>query len=213
MRKQPPIARCFIALCFSSAVALIALEWRNPFPEPVTTPATLTGLEGQNIQIATGESTASTSLSTNEQTGWGFRNRAARATAAEALAVHLNIFLEGRYLEVRAEGKPTIRYEIAVGQDDWQTPTGSFAVMNMLENPAWQHPITKEEIPPGTENPLGDRWIGFWTDGQAQIGFHGTNQEDLIGEAVSHGCVRMRNRDIQDLYQRVDIGTPVTVHP
>ncbi|MEL6159512.1 MAG: L,D-transpeptidase [Cyanobacteria bacterium J06623_5] len=211
MRKQPPIARCFIALCFSSAAALIAIEWRNPFPEPVTTPASLAAVQGQNILIATGEATDATSMPT--ATGWGFRNRAARAKTAEESSVQLEIFLKERYLEVRAEGKPAIRYEVAIGQDDWQTPTGRFAVMNMLENPAWQHPITKEEIPPGADNPLGDRWIGFWTDGQAQIGFHGTDQEDLIGEAVSHGCVRMRNRDIRDLYKRVDIGTPVTVHP
>ncbi|MEL7333315.1 MAG: L,D-transpeptidase, partial [Cyanobacteria bacterium J06560_2] len=70
---------------------------------------------------------------------------------------------------------------------------------------------TKEEIPPGPDNPLGDRWIGFWSNGEAQIGFHGTNQEELIGEAVSHGCVRMRNRDIKKLYELVEIGTPVEV--
>ncbi|WP_448572469.1 L,D-transpeptidase, partial [Trichothermofontia sp.] len=66
-------------------------------------------------------------------------------------------------------------------------------------------------IPPGPDNPLGPRWIGFWTDGKNFIGFHGTPNESLIGQAVSHGCVRMRNQDIQALYAQVEMGTPVVV--
>ncbi|MEO1619552.1 MAG: L,D-transpeptidase [Cyanobacteria bacterium J06632_3] len=209
MRKQPPIVRCFIALCFGSAVTLVALEWRNPFPEAVVTPSSLATVGRGNILIESAEAEAS------NQSRFGidrwFRSRAARAKVPSESPVQLVLSLSDRTLDVVAAGKPTIRYEVAVGQDDWQTPTGRFTVMNMLKAPAWQHPITKEEIPAGPDNPLGTHWIGFWTDGQAQIGFHGTNQEELIGEAVSHGCIRMRNRDIRDLYKRVDIGTVVTV--
>ena len=68
-------------------------------------------------------------------------------------------------------------------------------------------------IGPGPDNPLGDRWIGFTTAYGWTIGFHGTPQPELLGQAVSHGCVRMRNRDVVDLYRRVDIGTPVIVEP
>jgi lipoprotein-anchoring transpeptidase ErfK/SrfK len=63
----------------------------------------------------------------------------------------------------------------------------------------------------GAENPLGSRWIGFWTDGKHQIGFHGTDQTDLIGQAVSHGCIRMRDGDIQAMFEQVAIGTVVMV--
>lgn len=104
-------------------------------------------------------------------------------------------------------------YPVAIGKAGWETPVGSYKVIEMQRDPSWQHPWTGKIIPPGAENPLGARWIGFWTDGKNFIGFHGTPQEKLIGQAVSHGCVRMRNKDILSLYAQVDVGTPVTVTP
>ncbi|MCL6435893.1 MAG: L,D-transpeptidase [Leptolyngbyaceae cyanobacterium HOT.MB2.61] len=102
-------------------------------------------------------------------------------------------------------------YPLAVGQEGWETPTGSFEVIEMQKDPKWLHPITKEVVLPGPNNPLGKRWIGFWSDGKTHLGFHGTNQEDLIGQAVSHGCLRMRNKDVIALYNQVSEGTPVKV--
>lgn len=104
-------------------------------------------------------------------------------------------------------------YPIAIGKAGWETPVGSYKIIEMQRDPSWQHPWTGKVIPPGAENPLGARWIGFWTDGRNFIGFHGTPQEKLVGQAVSHGCVRMRNKDILSLYAQVDVGTPVTVTP
>lgn len=104
-------------------------------------------------------------------------------------------------------------YPIAVGKAGWETPKGNYTVIQMLRDPAWEHPWTGKVIPPGPDNPLGARWIGFWTDGHNFIGFHGTPNEELVGQAVSHGCIRMRNRDILALYGQVEIGTPVTVEP
>lgn len=102
-------------------------------------------------------------------------------------------------------------YPIAVGQPGWETPTGNFKVLKKQRNPVWRQPITGDLIPAGPDSPLGDRWIGFWADEHHQIGFHGTNKEDLIGQAISHGCLRMRNADIRALYEQVSIGTPVVV--
>lgn len=104
-------------------------------------------------------------------------------------------------------------YPVAVGRTDWETPTGEFRVFQRQQNPAWEHPFTGAIISPGPDNPLGARWLGFWTDGTNAIGFHGTPNENLIGEAVSHGCVRMRNADVIELYDRVELGTPVIVLP
>jgi L,D-transpeptidase ErfK/SrfK len=104
-------------------------------------------------------------------------------------------------------------YAIAVGKKGWETPTGNFAVLEMIRDPAWQNPFQGNVIPPGQENPLGDRWIGFWTDGKNSIGFHGTPNEASVGTAASHGCIRMYNRDIRVLFERVEIGTPVIVQP
>ncbi|MBE9207366.1 L,D-transpeptidase [Nostoc sp. LEGE 06077] len=102
-------------------------------------------------------------------------------------------------------------YPIAVGKKGWETPTGSFEVMNMQHDPIWRHPITGKVFPPGTDSPLGERWIGFWTDGRNEIGFHGTPDIHLLGTAISHGCLRMRNSDVRLLYDQVKVGTLVTV--
>lgn len=102
-------------------------------------------------------------------------------------------------------------YPVAVGQPGWETPIGSFKVQQKLFNPVWQQPITGDLIRTGPDNPLGSRWIGFWSDGRHRIGFHGTNKEQLVGQPVSHGCLRMRNNDIQSLYEQVTLGTPIVV--
>jgi len=103
-------------------------------------------------------------------------------------------------------------YPIAIGQEGWETPTGSFKVSQMYENPVWQHPITGKNIASGSqENPLGKRWIGFTSQGKLLIGFHGTTDYSVLGQAVSHGCLRMKNADVIALYNQVKIGTPIVV--
>lgn len=127
--------------------------------------------------------------------------------------IRLVVDLSDRLVHLYRGTKLHASYPVAIGQAGWETPTGAFHVQDMQKNPVWQHPITEELITTGPENPLGVRWIGFWSDGQNQIGFHGTNQEDLIGQAVSHGCLRMRNPDIVTLFTQVQLGTPVSVQP
>ncbi len=104
-------------------------------------------------------------------------------------------------------------YPVAVGKEGWETPTGSFKIMQKIENPVWQDPWTGEVRSPGPNSALGLRWIGFWTDGKDVIGFHGTPTINSIGQAASHGCVRMRNEDVVALFEQVEVGTPVIVEP
>lgn len=128
-------------------------------------------------------------------------------------AAELVVDLSDRYVYVYKQQQLLAKYPIAVGQAGWETPTGAFRVMRLQRNPQWVHPITGEVVPAGPGNPLGDRWIGFWSDGHNEIGFHGTDQEELIGQAVSHGCIRMYNRDIEALYDQVALGSSVVVRP
>jgi lipoprotein-anchoring transpeptidase ErfK/SrfK len=121
--------------------------------------------------------------------------------------------LSDRSLTLYREGYPDQQFPIAVGRVGWETPKGEFEVINKQMHPIWQNPLTQEIVPSGPNNPLGTRWIGFWTDGRNELGFHGTNETDLIGQAVSHGCIRMENRHIQELYPHVDVGTPVSIQP
>ena len=123
----------------------------------------------------------------------------------------LILSLSKRIVEVYQGEELIATFPVAVGKRGWETPKGSFEVMQMIKDPAWEHPWNGKIVPPGPKNPLGQRWIGFWTDGKNFIGFHGTPNENLIGQAVSHGCVRMKNADIKKLFQLVSIGTAVTV--
>ncbi|MDX2242888.1 MAG: L,D-transpeptidase [Leptolyngbyaceae cyanobacterium bins.302] len=105
-------------------------------------------------------------------------------------------------------------YPIAIGQAGWETPSGQFKVLQMQRNPNWIHPLTNQRIPnDDLRNPLGRYWIGFWTDGTIWIGFHGTPHPNSVGQALSHGCLRMHDTDIDEVYYQVSTGTPVTVKP
>jgi hypothetical protein len=104
-------------------------------------------------------------------------------------------------------------FPVAVGKPGYETPVGSFKVLNKETNPIFKDPFSGRTMPPGPNNPLGERAIDFWTDGRNYSAFHGTPHEHLIGQAVSHGCVRMRNADVKQLFELVQVGTPVTVTP
>ncbi|MBW4687228.1 MAG: L,D-transpeptidase [Komarekiella atlantica HA4396-MV6] len=119
--------------------------------------------------------------------------------------------LSDRRAYVYAKDEVIASYPIAIGKKGWETPTGDFQVMHMQHHPIWRHPITGKVFEAGTDSPLGDRWIGFWSDGRNHIGFHGTPEVEVIGTAVSHGCLRMRNPDVRMLYEQIKVGTTVIV--
>jgi lipoprotein-anchoring transpeptidase ErfK/SrfK len=125
--------------------------------------------------------------------------------------INLVLKLKERKVYVYRGDKLIKRYPVAIGKKGWETPIGEWQVMEKIRNPAWTSFKTGEVFPPGVENPLGVRWIGFWTDGQDVIGFHGTPNVKSIGTAASHGCVRMLNRDVRALFPLVKVGTVVKV--
>ncbi len=133
------------------------------------------------------------------------------SSSSQTMNIRLVIKLSQRKVYLYNGDQEITNYPIAVGKKGWETPKGDFKVIDMLENPSWEHPWNGTVIGPGPENPLGDRWIGFWTDGKNFIGFHGTPAEQLVGQAVSHGCIRMRNNDVRKLFEQVRVGTPVMV--
>ena len=127
--------------------------------------------------------------------------------------IHLLLKLNERKLYVYRGDSLQASYPVAIGKPGWETPTGKFKIIHMVQNPAWENPFVanREIVPASSNNPLGERWIGFWTDGKDEIGFHGTPNVKSVGQAVSHGCVRMYNKDVRKLYEFVKIGTPVLV--
>ncbi|MBM7855199.1 LysM repeat protein [Desulfohalotomaculum tongense] len=86
-------------------------------------------------------------------------------------------------------------YPAAVGKPTTPTPTGQYKVATKIYHP-------------GKE--LGTRWIGLSIP-DGNYGIHGTNKPSSIGKAVSNGCIRMYNKDIEELFPRVNIGTPVII--
>lgn len=197
------ISQCFTILCLSAAAALVYIEWRDPFDlRPQAGAVNFGSSVGNAIRLPT--------EAPRIRRRW-FWDAPQSETVAVDTPYRVVVNLTNRQVELY-EGETQLKaYDAAIGQDEWQTPTGQFTVLQMQKNPAWEHPITGEVIEPGADNPLGTHWVGFWQGDGTQIGFHGTNQEDLIGQAVSHGCVRMRNDDIADLYQYLQLGVPVEV--
>ncbi len=134
-----------------------------------------------------------------------------------------------RVLQVFEQGKELRRFPVAVGMPGWETPVGRFEVIEKTANPVWEHPANGRRYPSGPDNPLGSRWIGFYRDckgrsgfnGQEHLevkgcvtaGFHGTPNRSSVGQAVSHGCVRLFDENARELFDLVRLGTPVDVLP
>lgn len=102
-------------------------------------------------------------------------------------------------------------YPVAIGTSQTPTPTGTYEVFQMVEDPVWQSPWTGKITAPGPNSALGLRWIGFAQMSNGIIGFHGTPTINSIGKAASNGCVRMYNHDVVDMFERVGMGTTVIV--
>jgi L,D-transpeptidase ErfK/SrfK len=95
-------------------------------------------------------------------------------------------------------------YPVAVGKSSTPSPRGQFKVVNRIPHPTYYGP--GKVIAPGAANPLGTRWLGLNAKG---YGIHGTNVPASIGKAASHGCIRMRQSDLEELFELVDVGTTV----
>jgi L,D-transpeptidase ErfK/SrfK len=133
--------------------------------------------------------------------------------AADSLDLRLVVRLRDRKVYLYEGSEIKVSYPVAIGRAGWETPKGNFKILRMEKNPAWKNPWTGDVIPPGRDNPMGERAIDFHTDGRNYVAFHGTPNEAVIGQAVSHGCIRMRNADIKAMYDMVAAGTPVIVEP
>lgn len=134
--------------------------------------------------------------------------------AVEPDLTHLHIDLSDRRLTLFRGESVVKSYPVAVGREGWSTPVGSFEVRQMFQDPPWMNPLTGQVIAGGNpRNPLGQYWIGFWTDGQNWVGMHGTPNPESVGTAASHGCIRLYNADIEEVFRLVSLGMPVIVVP
>ena len=116
------------------------------------------------------------------------------------------VSIPDRKLAVLEDGKIIRIFPVSVGAAVSPSPTGGFQIVRRLVNPTYYHPGVV--IPPGKDNPIGPRWVGLNKKG---YGIHGTNEPHSIGRAASHGCIRMRNRDIVELFSMVEVGNTVEI--
>lgn len=113
--------------------------------------------------------------------------------------------------------KYVITFPIGIGTDDTKSPVGMFKITEKRENPAWyvpdnireENPNLPKIVPPGPDNPLGIRAMRL---GYSSYLIHGTNKSFGVGLKVSHGCIRLFNRDVKRLYDLVPEGTKVYIY-
>src|SRR6185436_20723035 len=105
-------------------------------------------------------------------------------------------------------------YTIAVGMAGLETPSGVYTINDKQVDPSWHVPnsawagdLAGQVIPPGPDDPIKARWMGFYNG----AGIHGTDEVSSLGTAASHGCVRMAISDVIELYPQVPLGTPIYI--
>jgi len=111
-----------------------------------------------------------------------------------------------RKLAVIEDGNVVATFSIAVGAEASPSPTGEFQIVSRVSNPTYYRPGMV--IPSGKDNPVGTRWVGL---SQKGYGIHGTNAPRSIGHAASHGCIRLRNRDMERLFTMLRVGDVVAI--
>jgi L,D-transpeptidase ErfK/SrfK len=107
-------------------------------------------------------------------------------------------------------------FPIGIGDEGFDTPVGTFKVIQKIVNPVWHVPasIRKErpelpkEVPPGPDNPLGSHALRL---SLGDVLIHGTNRPFAVGRRVTHGCIRLYPEDIPKLYGMVPNGLKVTI--
>lgn len=116
------------------------------------------------------------------------------------------VSIPDRRLALIDNGVVVKTYEIAVGAEDSPSPTGDYTIVSRVVDPVWYH--EGKTVAPGKANPVGSRWMGLSLKG---YGIHGTNRQSSVGKAVSHGCFRLKKKDVEELFSLVKIGDLVTI--
>lgn len=138
-------------------------------------------------------------------------------SAKQGIVINLS---EMRLYFYHPDGVHVYTYPVGVGQEGWNTPLGKTQIVKMRERPTWIVPdsimenyITHGKYvdkvnPPGPTNPLGEYAMNL---GFTSIVIHGTPYPKAVGVRSSHGCIRMTNRDVGELFKMVKVGTPVQI--
>jgi L,D-transpeptidase-like protein/putative peptidoglycan binding protein len=135
------------------------------------------------------------------------------APSVTSIGTVLVINRETLQLKLYRGSKRLQTYPVATGMAAYPTPTGLFSIIQKQVDPTWTPPDSRwaaglGPVPPGVGNPLGTRWMGISAPG---IGIHGTPVPSSVGTHASHGCIRMYIHDAENLFGRIEVGTPVLI--
>ncbi|PKL77272.1 MAG: hypothetical protein CVV27_06070 [Candidatus Melainabacteria bacterium HGW-Melainabacteria-1] len=131
--------------------------------------------------------------------------------------VLLTISKKSQRLVVSDAGKTLASFPVSTGLGPKDTPNGSFKILTKVVHPAYNgsaHRGKRYWPPRDPNNPLGSRWmqINAWHyQSRAMLGIHGTDEPGGIGQAVSGGCVRMHNADVEALFAALPLGAKVVI--
>lgn len=104
------------------------------------------------------------------------------------------------------------KYPVALGNPPSLTPSGKYTTVSRVINPVWGGGGYAKAVKGGSpKNPLGYRWMGLSYGNGKRIGIHGNNSPSSIGKNISHGCIRMINSDVEELFNLAAISTPVWI--
>ncbi len=140
---------------------------------------------------------------------------------AKRSGIVINIAEYRMYYYFKAAGEQRVRtFPISIGRMDWGTPLGRAAIVKKVKNPSWYPPRSIRDewaadgrelgshVPPGPDNPLGEYALRLSIPGYL---IHGTNRPAGVGMRVTHGCIRMFPEDIEWLFPKVPVDTPVRI--
>jgi lipoprotein-anchoring transpeptidase ErfK/SrfK len=168
-----------------------ALESTKPSPTP----------DAQSPKFSQSEE-----LSAEQQAAKLPAQKPPKQSAKDSHTRQIIISIPDRRLALLEDGQPVKVYPVAVGRHETPSPDGEFTIINHAVDPTYRH--EGKEVAPGKTNPLGTRWMGLSAKG---YGIHGTNVQSSVGKVASHGCFRMKKKDVEELYRRVQVGDAVSI--
>ena len=172
--------------------------------------------KGRALDVAAGVRTVMAALRSSRQDVWLPLEPVLPEVTEQGLGETITIDLSTNTLRL-LDGFDVVRtYDVGTAMRGYSTPPGTWEVIDKKENPTWYNPDPDGwgadlplTIPGGPSNPLGTR--ALYLDAPA-IRIHGTPATDSVGFYVSHGCIRMRMWEVEELYPLVPIGTTVLVY-
>lgn len=170
--------------------------------------------DGRNCPMDRLQKDTDAALMTPDRTVNVFVGRTPAAITDAALGKLIIVNIGETKLTLYNRDQVMAEFPVACGSPSWPSPPGAWKVVDKQRNPSWSNPGSSwatgmpAYIAPGPGNPLGTRALATSASG---VLIHGTPSSWSIGTNVSHGCIRMYMKDIEQLFEMVEVGTPVYI--